>query len=132
MSWVKIDDQFADHPKIKQVGAIGLAIQVAALCYCAKYLTDGFLSFSVADSLIRSVLSPITESDGMIITIEVSSNMWGQNAEEYNWKKLMVEAGLWEISDGKDGFILHDYLEYNPSRDSVLRKREEDKKRKAQ
>jgi len=116
--WVKFDDQFADHPKIKSVGAIGLALQAAAICYCGRYLTDGFLSFSVADSLIRTVLSPITKEDGKIWTIALTSGMSGEDADETDWKSLMVKAGLWDEHEA--GYIVHDYLDYNPSKREYL------------
>lgn len=121
MSWAKFDDQFPDHPKVKSVGAIGLAIQVAAICYSARYLTDGVLTYSVADALIRSLLSPVTDPDGRIWTIDVSSGMSGEEASALNWPAKMVESGLWE--EGAGGFIIHDYLEYNPTGTQVKTER---------
>mgnify|MGYP001615680108 FL=1 len=114
MPWVRLDDQFSDHPKIRAVGAIGLALQTAAICYCARYLTDGFLSFSVTDALIQSVLAPITKEDGSIWTLAMTSGMSGDDAETLDWKKMMVSTGLWESRNG--GYCVHDYLDYNPSK----------------
>src|SRR4029453_3116326 len=45
MSWVRLDDQYPDHPKVRALGPLGLALQTAAICYCGRYLTDGFLGF---------------------------------------------------------------------------------------
>ena len=52
MAWVKIDDGFCDHPKIAKVGAIGAWIQIQALCYANRNLTDGFIPSGVARSFL--------------------------------------------------------------------------------
>ena len=114
MPWVKLDDHYPDHPKLHLVGAIGLAIQTAAICFCGRHLTDGKLSFSDADSLIRSVLSPITDGEGVTWGISMTSGMVGRDADEFDWTSLMVEAGLWDQI--ASGFRVHDYLNYNPTR----------------
>ena len=43
MSWVKIDDQFADHPKVIQAGPLAAWLYVCGLTYCGRYLTDGWI-----------------------------------------------------------------------------------------
>ncbi len=52
MAWVKIDDQFTDHPKAADAGPLGIAMQVAGLCYANRHLTDGFISHKVAARLL--------------------------------------------------------------------------------
>jgi hypothetical protein len=122
MTWAKLDDQFPDHPKVRSLGVFGLALQAAAICYCSRYLTDGYLSWSVADQLIASVMAPFTLPDGLVVTPAVTSGMSGDDASDYDWKSKMVEAGLWHTAP--QGFTVHDYLDYNPTRESVLRERE--------
>lgn len=121
MSWAKLDDQFPDHPKVRSLGVFGIGLQAAAICYCARYLTDGFLSWSVADQLIASVMAPFTLPDGQIVTPAVTSGMSGDDAASWDWKARMVKAGLWERSRG--GFLVHDYLDYNPTKATVLEER---------
>ena len=118
MPWARLDDQFPNHPKVRAVGAVGLALQTAAICYCAQYLTDGFLSFAAADTVIHSVLAPITKDDGSVWTVAMTSGMSGDDAETLDWKKMMVSAGLWEPRNG--GYRVHDYLDYNPSKKEYL------------
>lgn len=119
--WARLDDQFPDHPKVRSFGVFSLALQAASICYCSRYLTDGFISYSAADALIASVLAPFTLASGAMVTPAVTSGMSGEDATEWNWKKLMVEAGLWEKKKG--GFHVHDYLDYNPERAKVLEDR---------
>jgi hypothetical protein len=136
MAWVRIDDQFADHPKIKSVGAVGMAIQIASICYCNRYLTDGFISWSAADALIATTLAPVTglvadpattgdeenaartPTPNVIYELGFTSGMSGIDANEWHWPSIMVNANLWELSE--DGYIIHDYLEYNPTKEEVL------------
>lgn len=109
MSWVKLDDQMADHPKVRGLGELAplaLALQVRALCYAARYLTDGALSHGAIPGLLDSFAALSSEA---------------------NWPALMVKAGLWERA--KDGYAIHDYLKYNPTRESVLVEREANAKR---
>jgi hypothetical protein len=120
--WAKLDDNFPDHPKVRAYGVFSVALQAAAICYCSRYLTDGFLSYSVVDQLIASIMTPFTEPDGRIVTPGVTSGFSGQDAVEWDWKTKMIEAGLWEPTKG--GVLVHDYLKYNPTRASVLKERE--------
>ena len=43
MGWVRLDDSFATNPKILTVGPLGMAMQVAAICYANRHLTDGVI-----------------------------------------------------------------------------------------
>lgn len=102
MAWVKLDDQFSEHPKIMQAGPLAAWLYVCGLTYVARQLTDGF----IPESKVRSL------------------------ADISNWRQLadrLVKIGLWEKVD--DGFQVHDYLDYNPSRQQVLANREATKQR---
>lgn len=43
MSWLHLDDQFADHPKIAQAGGDAAWLFVCILLYCKRYETEGFV-----------------------------------------------------------------------------------------
>ena len=100
MSWIRLDDGFAQHPKLIAVGPEGLALQVRAFCYAGRYLTDGLIPFDVIEGITYGLRHP----DGS------------------SWSEVMVTAGLWERR--KTGFYIHDYLTYNPSRKQVLEGRQ--------
>lgn len=121
MTWARLDDQFPDHPKVRAVGVFGLAIQTASICYSSRYLTDGFLSWSVAESIIASVLAPFTLPDGEIVTPAIMAGTVLRDASNFRWKRVMIASGLWEKTRG--GVRVHDYLKYNPTRASVLEER---------
>jgi len=95
VAWVKIDDNFADHPKIASAGPLGMALQVAALCYCNRYLTDGFIPRAMAPRLVYF--------EGF--------------AEPHDVITRLIEVGIWIEVEG--GYRIHDYLEYQPSKADI-------------
>lgn len=99
MSWVKIDDQFPTHPKVMRAGLEARALYVTALCYCAQHLTDGFVTVEVTPLL--TAMSQISNGDDAL--------------------KKLVEVGLFEVCEG--GYLIHDYLIYNPSGDKIRSER---------
>lgn len=90
MTWVRIDDEFGEHPKIAALSSPAFRAHVLALCYCNRNLTDGYIPLSVAKMLTGSARR-LTE---------------------------LVEGELWE-RDENGGYQIHDYLEYNPPREWV-------------
>ena len=96
MSWVRLDDGYPEHPKVDRVGPLAAWLNVCAWAYCARNLTDGFVP---AERVARLASVP-------------------------NPMKLaaaLVQVKLWERVDG--GYMVHDFLDYNPSREQVLTER---------
>lgn len=104
MTWVRLDDGFADHPKIEAAGALAGWLHVAALCYCARHLTDGRIPKSKARRL-TDIPSPAKHI------------------------AALLDAHLWH-EDGDD-YIIHDYLDYQPARSEVEKDREAARERMA-
>lgn len=100
MAWVRLDDQFPDHPKLATCGPVAGWVYVSGLCYAARYLTDGFVPETIALRFAGS--SP-----------EVLANL--------------VECSLWDRVNG--GYQIHDFLEYNPPASKVKAEREAAKER---
>lgn len=105
MAWVKVDDQFTDHPKIVAAGPLGGWLYVAGLCYCARYLTDGFIP--------RAQVRKLVDVDDVTPLVTA-----------------LLTCNLWRESQG--GYIVHDYLEYNPPAERVKQERAENAKRQAE
>lgn len=112
MGWVKLDDQFYRHPKVLQAGPLAGWLHVCALNYAAQYLTDGFIPKAAVNGL-----ADFTGDD---------FPGGGSSASEFVVN--LVDAGLWSEVDG--GYQIHDYLEYNPSREEVQKRRGADLERK--
>src|SRR5688500_12477996 len=43
MTWVKLDDNFPDHPKVVNLSDSAFRSYVEALCYSSRLLTGGFI-----------------------------------------------------------------------------------------
>jgi hypothetical protein len=104
MSWVRLDDQFANHAKIMSVSSDAFRLHVTAMCWSASQLTDGAVPVAATRQL------------GWFCT-----DLKQATAE-------LVLAELWEMAPG-GGWLIHDYLEYNPSKEQVLKERAEAKER---
>lgn len=97
MSWAKVDDHFWSHPKVVATSDEALGLWVRALSYVAQHETDGFLA-----------------SSGLAI-VQPEPRRRKRLAEE------LVSKGLWRLAPG--GYLFHDYLERNPSRDQLKQQR---------
>lgn len=100
MSWVKLDDQFFRHPKAVEAGRDGRDLYLAGLCYCASGLTDGVIP-------IRALR--ILAADAEIDVADAAASR-------------LLEVGLWEQT--VNGYFVHDYHDYNPTRERVQATRE--------
>src|SRR5690606_10602525 len=102
MAWVRIDDHFTEHPKLVQAGPLGVAMQIAALCYANRHLTDGELPANIVARFMPTVCYD------------------HETGEEITWRDVadrLVEIGIWHKTES--GYVIHDYLEYQPSKADV-------------
>ena len=96
MTWVKLDDQFADHPKVVAAGPMAAWLYVCGLTYAARLMTDGY----IPNAQVRR-LADIEGSDEQALRL--------------------VDVGLWEVVE--DGFQIHDYEDYQLTRADIEKKR---------
>ncbi|MGW1840807.1 hypothetical protein [Streptomyces sp. NPDC002067] len=97
MPWVRLDDRFPSHRKVALLSDKGFRLYVSALCWASENLTEGRI-------LDRE--------------LKVISRIRGPKTAAAE----LVDAGLWERIP--DGYLIHDYLEYNPDRARVKADRE--------
>lgn len=103
MTWVRLDDSFFMNAKTASASSPAKLLYLAGLCYCAAQLTDGFICDAVLPALCAQVQAK------------------RPNAPE------LVSLGLWKQVEG--GYQVPDYLDYNPARDQVLKRRDKDRER---
>jgi len=124
MAWVRIDDGFPEHRKVVAVGPLGMAMQVAGICYCNRNLTDGFIPWAAARTLLTwEFLGEQGEQGAKRYTIAVTCGMQGDDVTTEFVIGLLLEAGIWEEVEG--GYQIHDYDEYQPTKAEVLALQEE-------
>jgi hypothetical protein len=104
MPWVRLDEGFPQHPKVIEAGPLALAMQVAGLCYANRYLTDGFMPRAAVATLMD-----FSELD------EHAFN--GKGGTCWIVVARLVELGIWE--EVGNGYQIHDYLDYQPSKAQV-------------
>jgi hypothetical protein len=105
MAWLKLDDGFVEHPRIEPLTDRAFRLHVAALCQCARKLTDGHISLKDA-----RMLSVLTRSRA-------------RHIDE------LVDKGLWNVNG--NGWVLRDFLDYNPSAEHVKTERKKAAERMA-
>lgn len=104
MAWVKIDDQFHDHPKVLDVGPCAEALYFRGLTYATRFLTDGFIP--VGHLRRMGDMDALAEAE------------------------RLTTSGLWQSTEG--GYLVHDYLDYQPSKEHILADRAKSAKRQAE
>lgn len=107
MPWVRIDDNATDHPKFIAINANAWRLWCEGLTYCQKHLTDGLI--------------PRVALRGM--------RYYSPAAVKALTAVLVPGKGpLWHLTDAGDVRV-HDYLDHNDDRATVLAKREAAKSR---
>lgn len=129
MTWAKLDDAILDNPKIAKAGVFGFALHVAAITWSCRNLTDGILPMSRVTSLLDLSCVSFDEANPFALVGGPKSMSGGDGLKAIDVAWHLVKCGLWEYSEEDHGFRLHDFLEYNPSREQVLGKRKNEAER---
>lgn len=85
MAWLRLDDQFDQHPKVELLTDREFRVHVRVLCYCARYKTEGAVPLSV-----------FTAVRGLTLRV----------------KDRFLALGLWDERDGN--LFVHNFEKYNP------------------
>jgi hypothetical protein len=96
--WANLDDQFPKHPKVIGLSDAAFRLQVSGICYCAQYRTNGLIPAEVVPLLvIRFKPAALNE---------------------------LTSRGLWVplLDDG--AYEVHDFLQWNRSREEIESERE--------
>ena len=105
MGWFKCDDGRHENPKLLRAGLEADGLHARMGTYSSRHETDGFVDEIVVEGLARI----------------------------RSWRKVigvLEHEGLVHRDDERRGWWVHDYLDYNPSHDSLEEKRERDRQRK--
>lgn len=102
MPWVRFDDQFPIHRKVDSLSDPAFRLHVSAIFWSARNLTDGY----------------VPEID-----LDAASPRTMQRPSKF--VSELVRRGAWAKS--QDGWQIHDYLDYQPSKVRVV----EDRKKNA-
>ncbi len=104
--WVRLDDDSPHHPKFRKAGIEAYALFVAGLCYCNKYLTNGIIE----EDAVATLIPNLTERKARELASKLTSN--SVRGKEPSW---IQEGGHYRV---------HDFENYQPSREAVEAERE--------
>jgi hypothetical protein len=106
MTWTKLDDTFHGHPKIRRAwrNPIAFGLHVLALNHCSCHDLDGHVDPEFVEDQVPD------------------------QSDRVEAIKHLCDAGLWQ-PNGR-GWLIHDFLEYHPSRSEVQTRRDKDAQRK--
>lgn len=108
MTWARLDDRFHSHRKVMRAwkhnrAAIGL--HVLALTYTCGHELDGHVDTEFVELLLP------------------------RPSERRHAVTALVDSGLW--TENGSGWVIHDFLKFNPSAAELREKREKEAARKA-
>jgi hypothetical protein len=105
VTYSQLDDHFDIHPKYEDFDLEHYGLQACAITHCNRHLTDGRISLAAVRKLGKA---------GPAKALRVASHL--------------VAAGIWRAID--TGFEVVGFLDHNPSRAQVEKRRSETKARK--
>lgn len=103
MAWVKLDDQFPDHPKVDGLSDGAFRLHVSGLCHAGRYLTDGHIPKDRPSRLMANYRP--------------------------KFLKELIDSGLWLQTP--DGYMIHAFTEFNKTKAWWEEKRAKDAQRLA-
>jgi hypothetical protein len=122
MGWIRIDDAFLDHPKFLEAGPLAGFLNIAAIAWSNRNLTDGFIP--------RRQVPRLVNFDGF------AHHLWsgdasggGEDADAMGLARELVQLGLWEEVPG--GYRIHDYHDWQQTREQILAARDDARERQA-
>lgn len=110
MTWIRLDDNLPDHPKVLGLSDKAFRLYISAMCYSSRYLTDGFISYVVGDRIGERIQFAELTSATLLIAVEGGWQI--ENYDEYQSTKAEVE-----IAKAKTRERVQKWREKNKSND---------------
>jgi hypothetical protein len=102
MGWVRLSDDFYDHPKLMAVGPHAELLYIRGLAWSNRNLTDGHIPYTQGRRLAD--YAEDVEEGG-------KPQLWHHLVDR------LVNTGLWTTCE--DGWQIHDYHDYQRSADEI-------------
>jgi hypothetical protein len=121
MPWVRFDDQFTIHRKVDGLSDAAFRLHTSAIFWSARNLTDGSVSREDLDGVSARVRTPER------FAAECKKRgVWHLGDEDCPSEKCPANGG-----GNGDGWIIHDYWEFQPSKVQVVADRQAAARRQA-
>lgn len=119
MPWVRFDDQFTIHRKVDGLSDAAFRLHTSAIFWSARNLTDGFVSREDLDGVTARVRTPERFAAEC-----VKRGVWHDARQPCSSEKCPGP-----VDD--DGWVIHDYWQYQFTKDRVVKDREDAARRQA-
>lgn len=104
MVWARFDDHYLESPKVEAAGPLAEHLDMRAIIYAARNETDGLITPTALLKIGLGLPRMKARVDALVL------------------------AGRWHPNLG-GGWLIHDFLDYNPSKAALSDKRSKDKER---
>jgi hypothetical protein len=102
MTWARLDDIYPEHEKVWALSDAAFRLQTSAICHAAKLLSDGVVAADRVPGLVprfrRSALNEL-----------VDRGLWHEDGHTCPDERC--------VQPGPDRYVIHGFLDRNPSRD---------------
>lgn len=119
MTWVREDDQAPLHRKVAPLSDAAYRFHNEAKCWASRNGTDGRIA---ADEVTTISLSPTVNRSLLRLIGELVRRRLLHRAEDPRCPHAMGDQPTCALP-GPDGWVIHDYLDYNPSAVEVREER---------
>lgn len=100
MTWLRLDDLFPRHRKVRRLSDAAFRVHVEAKCWASHHLTDGHI--------------PADELDD-VTTVRRPARYVAELVTRGLWHEAGHECASEHCRPIPDGWLVHDFLDYNPT-----------------
>lgn len=134
--WVKLSQDFPQHPKMKSVSEPARCLFVELLCYCSRFLTDGEISRDAANDLAMPIAIhtamlkalPKAMREAMLKAMPAAMLDFEEIADALLDELCTNDPTKPSLTKTEDGFKVSDYLDYQTSKNDILALQERGRK----
>lgn len=134
--WVKLSQDFPQHPKTVSVSIPARWLFVEMLCYCSRFLTDGEIPADAAKAIIMPIAietvlpkaMPDAVREAMLKAMPNAMHDFDTVANDLINELISNDKDKPSLTKTETGFKINDYLEYQTSKNDILARQERGRK----
>lgn len=119
MPWLKVDDEFPENDKVWSLSHVAFRLYVSGNCYAVKRMTDGWVPTSRVSALVPNMGKPKE-----ILSELTSARLWHEVSKICSRCLIVRDEKRVTSPLPKGGYMIHDFLVYNPPRWKTVADRE--------
>lgn len=134
--WVKLSQDFPQHPKMLVVSIPARWLFAELLCYCSRFLTDGAISKASANAIAMPIAMhtamlkafPKAMREAMLEAMPIAMLDFEEIADALLDELCTNDPTKPSLTKTEDGFKVTDYLDYQEAKKDVLARQEHGRK----